>query len=217
VLLQLDSNFAYNGTDALGFQILSSPNSDLVVNFSDYPVDYSSNNPAIAAQSNFGTGCVATGNSSAMRHNSYLMSWGPNSSTHWDLGTTNAPANAAIVTVLGLSNPSLTLGACEKLYAQPDITLSAVTNNTGTLFQALKFPHKPELIGAKVYSQSAAYDAGKAPLPLALSQGMRVVYPADPVLPAITTASQLVQWSNPAWPTSHTCYPGSAVIFGLHD
>ena len=217
VVLQFDNNFAHNGSDAIGFHILTSPSSDLAVNFSDYPVDFTSNNPGVSQQVLYGTGCIPTGNGATMRHNSYLMQWGPNSNANWDLGSSRAPASAPIVTVIGLTNPFLAFGACEKLYAMPDVTLSAVTNVNGTLFQTLSFPHKPEFIGAKVYSQSAAYDAGKAPIALSLSQGISIVYPAEPSLPAVTNASQLVHWATQSWPTSHKLYPGSGIIFGLHE
>jgi hypothetical protein len=216
ILLQLDSNFAYNGSDALAFQILISP-SDLGVNSSKYPVDYQSTPPSFAPQAYYGTGCVATGNSQPITHASSLVNYGPNSMTPWNLGTQDAPASVPIVTMFGLVNPNLAFGACEKLFVQPDVTLSGTTTSGGEFELNLTFPHKAEFIGAAVYSQSAAHDAGKAPIPVALSNGMRVTYPADPVQPAVATASQLVLWSNPTWPTQHVFYRGGSMIFGLHD
>lgn len=216
-LMQLDSQFSYNGTQALAFQFLTSPSSDLVVNFSAYPVDAFYQGPSIAPQANYGIGCQATGQTQKMGHNSQLLNYGPNGTTSWELSSWSAPANAPIVTVLGLSNPDLAFGACEKLYAQPDVTLNGMTNGNGSLNLTLLFAHKPEFVGAKLYSQCAAYDAGQAPYPVAISGGMRVIYPADPVRPNFASSSQLVAWSNPYWPTAQTFYPGSGMIFGLHE
>jgi hypothetical protein len=214
-LLAFDSSFAYSGNAALAFQVRSSPSSSLATNFSEYPIDYEHNPSAQAQQSYYGTGCIVTGKSGPMSHNSQLGNYGPNSAAQWDLDTSSAPGNAPIVTVLGLANPDLAFGGCEKLYATLDVTLTGTTNANGFNSMRLTFPHRPEYVGAKVYSQSASFDAGKNAI--VMSEGMDVVYPADPVQRAVACASTSMTWNPPYWPASHTFFRGTAIVFGLHE
>lgn len=215
IALTFDTTFAYDGARSLAFQILASPSSDLVTNFSGYPVDFHSAPDSVAPQAYYGTGCIATGNTQPMQHISYLVNYGPNSNAYWLLDTNRAPVSAPIATLIGTSNPNFAFGGCENLYVQPLVTLSRTTNSGGTLYQSFDVPHQPGFIGAQIYSQSVALDTA-APLGLALSQGMRVTYPIDPVQPKIANANESVNWSSPTWPMTSTFRRGASIVFGLH-
>jgi hypothetical protein len=99
----------------------------------------------------------------------------------------------------------------------PIVTLTGTTNSQGTLYQALQFGHRPEFIGSTLFSQSAAFDAGLAPIPFALSQGMKITYPVDPTTPKFVSSSKLVYWISKAWPTDNTFLGNNGLVFGLHD
>jgi hypothetical protein len=97
------------------------------------------------------------------------------------------------------------------------VTLNGTTNSNGSLALKLEFAHRAEFVGVKAYSQSAAYDAGMAPLPIVMSKGMSVVYPVDPIQPKVAVSGHNLHWGNVSWPTDHRFVRGTAIPLGLHE
>jgi hypothetical protein len=218
VVLPFDVPFVYDGVGSLAIALLGSPNTDLSANSTPYPLDTAYFVQSIAKQTVLGKGCVPTGNTVPMEHNSYLVSYGPNSTTSWTVSSRYGPPNAPQVTLIGTANPDLAFGGCEKLLTTANLlTLTAVTDGEGAAGHELKLTHSPQYIGLRLYSQTAALDAGIKPIPWAISNGMEIVYPIDSPGPLVTRASQLTYGVNPPWPTTHTLYPKGGAIFGLFD
>ena len=217
VQFPLDTPFSHNGTHALALQIRWSPN-NLANDNQTYPIDFhTTDGYAQGDVLQTGTACTASGSPSPLGHSSYLFNYGDiGSNAYWQLVTSYAPANAPIVTVIGLQNPNLAIG-CGRLHATPDIVLPVVTaSGSGFYNHALNLPHRPAYIGAQFWSQSFAYDAAQPGVPFAMSKGLRTTYPTNPVIQQ-QVAYGFVWTSSTSWPTHFTLRKGTAIVFGLHS
>lgn len=184
--------YVYTGRDALviDFTHLSaSSNSQL-------STDREFNGPITPPSgAKLGTGCVATGRTSAFAHASGFLNFDvlptPLYGMRYRLGGTNAPAAGQVVVLIDGANANLPGIFCTTLYAVP--TWSFPMRSLGTGFVpdvSFGFTNIPSAVGAVLYSQLAVLDPGQRPLPISLSNGQATTIPA-------------VQYS-----TSHRCSYG---------
>lgn len=135
-----------------------------------YYSDRTSTTSAAAFQ--IGTGCVATGRTSAM---TLTTSFTNNGTTMGiTFGGSNFPSNAAGVLHIGLSNPNLSFPTlCGMVYATPIVALPiGPASATGSVTSSsITFPYKAALLHPTFYTQAAAPDVGQTGLPIVVSNG----------------------------------------------
>lgn len=123
-----------------------------------------------------GTGCIATGRATQFSHTASLSNHEglptPAYGMRLRLGGLNAPAAPVAVTLIDSVNQNLGGVLCSTLYAGPAVTVLLRCLPNGTVPEvSLGFDHDVSLIGATLYTQLAAPDPGRAPIPIALSNG----------------------------------------------
>jgi hypothetical protein len=200
--LMLTTPFMYNGTDSCVWEaVLHSITTSGT--FSIVDADASSTTTGTSAVT--GTGCVATGQTSAMAH----------TLSHADMGglyllnmsLARGPASSPIVWALGLSNPNLPFpGLCSNLLTDLALMLPAgSTDASGAL--TTNTPTNSTLVlpnvfgGATLFSQVHVFDAGRTePIPITNSDGRSFAIPA----PNTTQVNRTARLFNSAGGTTAT-------------
>ena len=131
-----------------------------------------------------GTGCVATGRTSAMSHTASYTNNPFTDQLLVTLSATNAPANAQGVFLLGASNPMLPLpgfcGTSPTLFTDGQLQLPATASATGAMTTGtLAVRWNNIFTAAQLFTQAAAIDPG-LPGGLAISNGRAVTLAAMP-------------------------------------
>jgi len=135
-----------------------------------------------------GTGCIATGQTTAMA----LIASFKNQFVRFRAGftVTRAPANASTFLFLDSTPANLSLpGLCRSLYALPTVQFALGNSPTGNLREfALDNLQLPaSAVGVTLYSQALAIDPGQTGLPLVLSNGRANTFPPAPAIPCPVT------------------------------
>jgi len=136
-----------------------------------------------------GTGCIATGQASAMSLAATLK----NQFVRFRLAynVTRAPASSPVFMNIDFVNSNLPVpGLCANVIAVPTISFGVgMSDIAGTVPElALEnIPFNAALIGTTIYSQALAPDFGQPVLPFALSNGRSHTFPSTPATPSTVT------------------------------
>ncbi|MBK9129669.1 MAG: hypothetical protein IPM13_18070 [Phycisphaerales bacterium] len=214
VSLLLDTPFAYQPTSALAIHLRISPNSNVPV--APYPIDatgesgYSHESGVLV-----GAGCQITGQPGPFWFESSLVNYG-------DVGSQSSLTCSVIrgvpstpwILALGLSDPGISFGGCAALHTSAQVTLpQAATDAAGIGRASYTFAHHASLLGTTFWLQAAQPYANASAVPIALSNGRRTPYPANPVLPRHALA---LTWSSaPTFGVGHDFFKGATLVFGL--
>ena len=132
-----------------------------------------------------GTGCVATGRTSAHTLNSTFYNYGAGGSPYTMrvyLYATNNPSSQPVTAAFGVTNPNAQLpGWCAKLYTLPLFYVPIGTSSsTGTLSSRyVDIPYIAGIVGVTTYGQAFAADPGQAS-GLSLTNAEALTMPKDP-------------------------------------
>jgi hypothetical protein len=140
------------------------------------PMDAVSGNAALGSvlvPPGFGTGCTATGRSSAAAANVALS--GPNVT----VGLSDGASSASAILAIGLTRSTFGVGWCTDLYTNPLVLLAGSTDSSGT-WNAGTVPTTALTFApyAEIYAQFAFTDAG-LPAGLGLSDLGTVTSPSN--------------------------------------
>jgi hypothetical protein len=176
-LFPFTTPFPYTAVNDLVWEFLVEGNTATSV----YPADaYSSGDRMNGGRVTLGTGCKVGANTLPMTQTINLYSLKAAATLNFNASIVRGPASASAVLMVGPVNPDLTIpGLCEKLFTISmwdfPITLSASGSGSSAL---LTIPHNLAWAGLKVFSQTAALDAGQPGIPVALSNGTESTIPA---------------------------------------
>lgn len=177
--------FNYNGVDSLVIDFSYTNNSTTASFTTDR--EFNGQTTPVAGVS-LGTGCVASGNSGAFTHTGYTgnqdNSVTPAYGLRLRLGGANAPASGGVLALLDPTNLNLSGLLCSTLYPAPNILIPLQTSGTNVPDVNLQFPYVAGLLGATLYSQLVAPDAGQSPIPVVVSNGRQLTIPTTPVIGA---------------------------------
>ncbi len=167
-----------------------------------------------------GTGCVASGNTSAFSHTAGMLNADilptPNFGMRLQLGGSYAPLNAPVIALLDVTNQNLSGVLCGTLYAGPLVTIPigmglGTSNSTPTL--SFGFPNNPGAVGATLYTQLMALDAAQSPIPVALSNARQTTMP---VATAVSPHRCSYGWTSlPSAFGLGTHFPGGGMVMLL--
>ncbi len=137
------------------------------------------------AGTSLGTGCVATGRTAAFSHTASMVNLAntpvPDYGMRFRFGGANAPSSSPVVLNIDFVNQNLAGLVCSTLYAFPTVSLTRMSTATGALPDLdFGFTYDPNLLGATLYTQLLAFDAGQSPLPFVVSNGRQTTMPATP-------------------------------------
>lgn len=178
VFIPLDAPWPYAGTRSFLWEALIHAN-PLTGNFNQ--IDTESGSSTSGTSTITGTGCTATGRTSAMTHT--LNSVDRAGTMVIYPTVSNGPTSAPTILALGTTNPNLPYpGLCANLFTDLAALLDigatsatgAISGDTGLGFVLPNIG----LAGATITSQAVAVDPGQTGLPLALSNGRSTVLPA---------------------------------------
>ena len=173
--------YVYLGLDALVIDFEHTNNSTTAGLSIDREFNGPTSPPAGAL---LGTGCIATGNSLAFAHTANAGNYDSVPTTAYGfrlrVSGTNPPAAGGVVCFLDAVNQNLSGLLCSTVYAFPLVTLPLASSGTAIEDVGLGFTYNPSLIGATVYSQLAAFDAGQTPIPVVVSNGRATSIPGTP-------------------------------------
>lgn len=186
LVLQLDQPWPYTGLQSFLWEVRTQNNTSAA----DYGNDFQSMPGSNASGNNgsaVGTGCVATGNSTAMA----LAARAENQITQYRVGytVTNAPANQPAFVNIDFSNSNLSVpGLCANIIALPTFLLTAGTTDlNGELTYGLEnIPGSINLAGATIFSQALVFDPGQT-YGITLSNGRSNTFPTQPSSPTMTS------------------------------
>ncbi len=136
---------------------------------------------AYSAYEMYGKSCkVGTG---PMELRSYGQTLGaPMQAITWGIDTTNAPANAAAVWLIGAQKIAQPIpGLCTDLYTLPLVSVSGTTDAAGAWKTYFQTPQNPSYFGFPLPMQTVVADPAQSPLPFSASNGL--VYRAAPMGP----------------------------------
>ncbi|MFO1050936.1 MAG: hypothetical protein U1F36_01820 [Planctomycetota bacterium] len=137
------------------------------------------------AGTSLGTGCIATGRTSAFSHTASMVNLANTPVADYGMrfrfGGANAPASTPVVLNIDFVNQNLAGIACSTLYAFPTVSVTRMSSSTGALADLdFGFTYDPNLLGATLFTQLLAFDAGQSPLPIVVSNGRQTTMPATP-------------------------------------
>ncbi|MBK8974452.1 MAG: hypothetical protein IPM29_00855 [Planctomycetes bacterium] len=185
LILQLDVPWVYTGQESFLWEVRTRNNTS----GSDYGNDFQSvsgSKQSPNAGAAIGAGCIATGQSAAMALAGRLE----NQLTRFRLGydLTNGPASTPAFVNIDAVNSNLSVpGLCATIVAVPTLTVPlGMTDATGAASVGLNVPQIPGLVGATIYAQGLAIDAGLG-YGLALSNGRSNTFPTAPATPVGVT------------------------------
>lgn len=215
VSIPFDFPFAYDGTRAFTLSLRTGPHG--LGADRPYPLDFIDGPSYVRGDTNvLGSGCRVAGRSADMRLSSLLTSFGDPGMSYWQLLVNDAPASAPAALVLGGASADVAFGGCAHLRVRPDIVLGlGASNANGSTSVLFDFRHHPAFIGAHLYTQALAADAGQPGVPVALSPGVESIYPRNPIThPRVAFG---VAWtSGTGWLDSLRMVKASALVLGLN-
>lgn len=186
--LTLDAPWLHTGLEPFLWELRITNN----ISASDYGNDFQST-PGSTSSSNsgaaIGTGCVATGRTAAMS----LTGTAKNQFTRFRLAyaVTNAPATTPVWLNVDFVNSNFAIpGLCTNVIAAPTINATiGISDATGAVpsFSLENLPFSQSTVGATLYAQALALDFGLGALPIALSNGRSLTFPATPANAAPVT------------------------------
>lgn len=207
-LIKFDQPFPYPAADSLVWEAVVYSNT---VSGSFGTIDVDGVTTVAGTLSTTGTGCVATGRSSAMAQSAFMH--GRGAAIAYGVGCTNGPSSAPVVISIGATNPNVVLPGiiCGGLYT--DLLMSfpvGTTSATGTISngEGFAFVHPNTLGGLMFYSQLHAIDPGLSELiKIANSNGQQVTVPMPDLSKVVkasrmhnnaggTTATEGILWSS---------------------
>lgn len=181
--LPFDANFSYNGTDHLIWEV----NYDSMTPTGTYNSDRASGSGSLWTSRsgvNLGTGCIATGRTSAFTLTTTMFHHVGSQLARLQAYVTNGPSTQPVILTVDGTNSNLSLPfLCGTLYALPTVTIPMpATSATGAspTLNFYSFPFSSGLLTSNLYMQAVSPDPGQNPtvLPLALSQGEDCLWPA---------------------------------------
>ncbi len=190
--LSLDAPWVHTGLNSYLWELQITNNTSNA----DYGNDFQSITGSAGSSNTgsvVGTGCIATGQTTAMTLACALR----NQITRFRAGYTiaRAPANAPAVLFIDGANANLPFpGLCANVVAMPTLQVGmGAADATGALSFAIEnIPFHPSTVGVTIYSQAFAIDLGQAGLPVAVTPGRSNVFPAPPATP--TTVSRVYEY-----------------------
>ncbi len=211
IALTLDTPYAYQPTGAFAVHIRVAPSATMPP--SNYPFDASGEEgaaqPSLEAISQ---GCALNGN--GIQLSGFVANYGdPRTKSFLGAYLSRGVPSTPWVLGLGVSDSNFQFGGCDALRTSADVVLpQSPTDATGFGSFGVEFGHHASLVGRTFYLQTAQPWAGHA-VPIAFSNGSKVTYPANPVLPSHAVS---LSWS-PAntFGTGHFFYRAGAMILGL--
>ena len=212
IAIVLDAPFAYNGDDALAIGMRIGPAGTL--QNKPYPFDsHGKVSTSSATGTKLGLGCL-TG-SGRFTLTPQLQSYGDaGSPAYLQLSVDYGKPSAPLTVLLGTSNPALAFGGCELLYTSGQIVFSpGVTSSGGTFANYVELKHSNALVGASFWLQAAQPDGGQPAVPVALSNGSKLVYPANPSLPQVASEHRWTVGSS--FPTSYQLSKGTSLVLAV--
>jgi hypothetical protein len=200
--LVLNTPFPYDGVNALIWEAVIYGNT---LSGSVSPMDADTSSVTNGTSTVTGTGCIATGRTTAMAH----------AISHADMGghylfnvtATNGPSNAALLHSLGLSNPNLPVpGLCSNLLTDLfQVRVIGGTTATGAFtaddptLSSIVIPNT--IGGAVLFSQCHAVDLARPdPIPVSNSNGVTFTVP----MPNTTKINRTARIFNNAGGTTAT-------------
>ncbi|MCC6670450.1 MAG: hypothetical protein IT458_05270 [Planctomycetes bacterium] len=211
--LPYDANFNYDGVQDLLWEVIWE-NSTATGNYTtDRTSSTTGSVSSSSAGANLGTGCIATGRTSAFTLAATVYTHLNNSLMRLRTSCTNAPTSTPVLMAIDAVNSNLTVpGLCTTLYALPTLLVPIGTSSaTGAVaIQDISLAYDANLQTQRIYLQAIALDAGLSGIPVALSQGENCLWPAAPV----TGPNFLYTYSTDitgATPTNGPFTAGSAI------
>lgn len=189
-LMPFDVPFTYLGLGSLCWEVQVTARTNTASYYYDAASGTGNTNPQLAARS-FGTGCLATGRTSAMSATgSGSMNWPAGTGT-LTVNSANGPSAAPAVLLFGADmfpapivipgsggGPS---GPCN-VYVNPVVTLGGTMSPTGAASFQIPFPAIPFLNGLRTFEQVVAIDPLANPFGLVTSSAVNhnVIAPFGP-------------------------------------
>jgi hypothetical protein len=183
--LPLDVAWSYDGVRDLVWEVVW----DGSTATGSYTTDRASGSGSVFSSSTgtvIGTGCTATGRTSAFSLTTIGYTHLTNGLMRLRVSASNAPSTAPLTLMADAVNSNLTVpGLCATVIALPVLQVALGTSSaTGALAALdLHLPWLPALQTTPVYLQAITVDPGQPGLPLALTQGRRQQWPAAPTTP----------------------------------
>ncbi len=210
--IPLDAPFAYIGAGSSLAWELRVHSNVLTGNFNAFDIHSA---PTAAGTSTItGTGCVATGRTSAMTHTATANDHG--GMLFFTSTVTNGPSNAPTVLAIGSTDPNLAFpGVCSNLHTNLLVTInlgptSATGAFTGDNGFALVFPQN-RFGGATLYTQAISIDPGQAsPIQVSLSNGRSLLFP----MPNTSDVVRVTRLFNNVGGTTATHSFATSSLFG---
>ena len=179
-----DNPFAYTGTQDLLWEIKIYSTTST----GTYPADaFSGFAQDVGSATNvlFGTGCVATGRTSAMSISANIQSVNLTQSLRLQWSLSNGPASAPCSVLVGLTGIDQPIpGLCSNLYVGNILLVLNGTKSTGGSFTTPVIeatPFDPFWVGGKLFAQGAALDQGRTnPIPVSVSNRVESTIAAIP-------------------------------------
>ncbi len=124
-----------------------------------------------------GTGCLATGQTRAMRTSAYWYTFSsPSQRIRHNVYASYGAKNAPAAILIGFSNPNLPLPLCgggKTLFTSGAVIISTTSDANGAFrTPSLYVPWNPAFAGMKTFTQAVSVDAGQKPIPVAISNGV---------------------------------------------
>lgn len=178
VILPFDTPFIYNRQDALLWDVLNDNNPQ-----GTYSQDWVSGTPTHnygPYPTDLGPGCITPGG--IFEHRCALRA--DASTLQLGFRVQGAPSGAAVIVMLGLSDPGIALpGLCTTLRCSPLLFLTlAAASSIGHINPTflVSTPYSPTFVGASIVTQALAADPAQPGFPLVLSNGLRSPMPLAP-------------------------------------
>lgn len=211
LILPFDQPFTYDGVQALVFDVVT----ESISRSGDMYVDRENRSNVRASGTVLGTGCTATGRTTAFSHFFAALAYAPgdpNFGLRLEHSGSNAPASAPLSVLLGIGDPNLGLpGLCANLRTDAilDLPRAAASASGFVSTQFFDLPFNASTAGLTLYTQFVAPDVGQPGLPIALSNARVTTVPTPPAVLACA-----YHFASPS-ALSATVFAGMGVIVEL--
>ncbi len=221
-IIFLDNQWSYAGKTATGTDLLWEVKIYSNDNLSNYPYDFELVNanasfgtkiPTRSTQTVLSTGCTATGRTSAFSVSCSILNDG--TTFAWSSSTSNGVTGSPVVLFIDPVQQSLVLPQlCTSLEAIAASMLHGVGSATGATSVTTTFARHASMIGADLHMQAVTPDAGQPyAIQVALSRGIAVNVPADPVDPVI---GRVWAYNPNAAIATVGPFPGGIILYTNH-
>jgi hypothetical protein len=180
LVVAFDTPFVHTGASDLAWEALIYS----TTSSGTYPTDAYSGSVA-ATNVNSGTGCIATGRTTAMAISNRTTYNANTNMLDASWTSTNGVGSVATAVLIGILNPNQPVpGLCTNLYAVPMVQLVGTSAAAGTFATpVVGMPWSPPIVGGKLHAQSACVDSGRTSgLPISASNGVETTMPDRPAL-----------------------------------